>query len=352
MQQLARDVEQLLQLSGALELGLLALGVLVLLEERQQGLRRGVQLEFLLGSAVSMPDDCQHAAQLIVFRALVGACNLSVVDARSQLTLQAFIRLICIHQQCSIILLQAVQVALALLVHAWVDGGEGDIGRGHGRQMLGCHSTQNHAAQDARRVIIVALGVLHKRPTVHIAHKALALLRAQQVKAAHVLVEGHDHLAGHLLLLRREQDRESHLLAVCSAQHLAVNHRRLPGLSMRIPWAHSVHLHICAPGGQELLIDVVPIAAHRPRVLAVVVAALVIDLAEQALHSTAHGVWVVDVNVVVLRILWLLHKRLIYANAIQLHIIFCFDEALRIFPCLETVALDDDVLGHGDVVSH
>eukprot|EP00967_Tisochrysis_lutea_P137780 scaffold247811_cov24-Tisochrysis_lutea.AAC.1 len=52
MQQLARDVEQLLQLSGALELGLLALGVLVLLEERQQGLRRGVQLEFLLGSAV------------------------------------------------------------------------------------------------------------------------------------------------------------------------------------------------------------------------------------------------------------------------------------------------------------
>lgn len=52
LQQLARDVEQLLQLPGALQLRLLALGVLVLMEQRQQRLGCGVQLELLLGCAV------------------------------------------------------------------------------------------------------------------------------------------------------------------------------------------------------------------------------------------------------------------------------------------------------------
>jgi len=57
-----------------------------------------------------------------------------------------------------------------------------------------------------------------------------------------------------------------------------------------LPRTHSVHLHIRAPRCQELLIDVVAVTPHSARVLAVVVAALVIDLAEQALHpSTLHS---------------------------------------------------------------
>jgi hypothetical protein len=52
LQQLTCDVEQLLKLAWALQLGLLALCVLVLLEQRQQGLSSGVQLELLFGSTI------------------------------------------------------------------------------------------------------------------------------------------------------------------------------------------------------------------------------------------------------------------------------------------------------------
>lgn len=41
-------------------------------------------------------------------------------------------------------------------------------------------------AQDARGVVVVALGVLHERPAVDIAHVAAPLLAAQEIEAAHL----------------------------------------------------------------------------------------------------------------------------------------------------------------------
>lgn len=52
----------------------------------------------------------------------------------------------------------------------------------------------------------------------------------------------------------------------------------------------------------------------------VIVARFVIDLAVQPLDAAAHGVRVVNVNVVVLAICRLLHERLLYLDA-------CDDEA-------------------------
>ena len=45
-------------------------------------------------------------------------------------------------------------------------------------------------------------------------------------------------------------------------------------------------------------------------VVGIVVCGLVVDFPEQPLHAAAHGVRVVDVDVVVLRVGRLLHKRL------------------------------------------
>jgi hypothetical protein len=46
------------------------------------------------------------------------------------------------------------------------------------------------------------------------------------------------------------------------------------------------YLHICAACCEELLVDVVAVTPHSAGVVRVVAAALVVDLAEQPLHTT------------------------------------------------------------------
>ena len=68
----------------------------------------------------------------------------------------------------------------------------------------------------------------------------------------------------------------------------------------------------CAAGGRER-------APDGPRVVGVVVAGAVLDLPVQTLDAAAHGVRVVDVDVVVLAAHRLLHKGLVDLHACTQH---------------------------------
>eukprot|EP00955_Chlamydomonas_euryale_P043160 352507-Chlamydomonas_euryale.AAC.5 len=70
--------------------------------------------------------------------------------------------------------------------------------------------------------------------------------RERDHAVAHLLPKRERDHAGNLLLLWAEQHWEAQLLPIGRALHLAVHHRRLAGLGVRIARADGVHLDVCA----------------------------------------------------------------------------------------------------------
>lgn len=108
----------------------------------------------------------------------------------------------------------------------------------------------------------------------------------------------------------------THLLAIGGAHDLAINHRRLARLGVRVARAHRVDLDVRAARGHKLLVDVRVVAAHAAGVVGQVLGRLVAHLAEHLLHAAAHGVGVVDPDVVVVAEARLLHKGLADLDAV------------------------------------
>mmetsp|Transcript_15879 Transcript_15879/g.39692 ORF Transcript_15879/g.39692 Transcript_15879/m.39692 type:complete len:1113 (+) Transcript_15879:556-3894(+) len=324
-------LQQLLQLVGALQLGLLALGVDVPHEQVEERRRGDLHLELLLGGAVAVADDGQHAAQLVVH------------------TL-ARVEVLAVHRHQLHLARGAAQVDAGLLL--LLGRQRHERLRGQDAEAVRRERGEHDGAQQAGGVVVVLAAVLHEAPAVDVAHVALALLAAQQVEAAHLLSKGTAHEARDLLLVRAQQHREADLLAVRAALHAAVHHRRLPRLCMGIAWPNGVHLDVSAAGGQEVLVDVGAVAADVAGVRRVVVRALVVHLAEQLLHAAAHGVRVVDVDVVVVAVDGLLHKGLLDLGAVEHHVVLRLREALGIRRRLDLLlrAADHHVLRHAHAV--
>lgn len=104
---------------------------------------------------------------------------------------------------------------------------------------------QNHIPQYLSTVIVVLVRVLHKAEPIHVAHKRLAV-GAQQIKAAHRLLESQAHFARDKLLCVAEDHRVPDLLTLAVALHLAVERGALTRLGVRIVGADGVHLDVGA----------------------------------------------------------------------------------------------------------
>ena len=78
-----------------------------------------------------------------------------------------------------------------------------------------------------------------------VANERLAT-HAQNIKAAHRLLECHAHLVRELLLLRRQQHRVADFAPLLITVHFAVHHGRLASLGMAVVWSDRVNLHVHA----------------------------------------------------------------------------------------------------------
>ena len=152
----------------------------------------------------------------------------------------------------------------------------------HGRELL-----ESVLPKQVGRIVPKPLGVLDEAPAVDVAHVRVAI-RAQQVEAAQSLAEGEHHRARDRLLRRREDDRIALLEPPHVAHDLAVDHRRLACLRVRVFAPDGVHLDIGALGLQELLVDVrVAVANARLVLVGIVLRRTVRHLAKESLAPAA-----------------------------------------------------------------
>lgn len=108
-----------------------------------------------------------------------------------------------------------------------------------------CQLPQNHIPQNLGTIVVVLVRILDETESVHVAHKRLSV-GAQQIKAAHRLLERQAHFARDQLLGVAQDDRITDLFALTVAFHFAVERRALAGLGVRIVRTDGVHLDVGA----------------------------------------------------------------------------------------------------------
>mmetsp|Transcript_44184 Transcript_44184/g.127618 ORF Transcript_44184/g.127618 Transcript_44184/m.127618 type:complete len:211 (-) Transcript_44184:412-1044(-) len=159
-----------------------------------------------------------------------------------------------------------------------------------------------------RCVLVVLRNALHEGPTVHIDH-VRAVRGPKEVEAAHPLAKCQAYPPRHLFLLRCEDHRIAHLLAVLVAIDNPVDHRALPGLRVRVLSAHCVDLYVGTLRLHEGLVEVAPIGPDGPNIR-IKARGPVLNLPEEPLHAAPGARGVVDADVVVLSIEGLLDEGL------------------------------------------
>jgi len=322
-EQFLDEVEHLLQLNGRLELCLRAAAPhAVRLEAAQQLRVPNPHLELLLRRPVAVPHDGDECAQLGRPR-------------RRRRPRAALLRRLGAAEEVGG---EAVAGAAERRRRAHV--GRAHVGSEEGR-VFARDRAPRHATEDGGRVLVVSRGGLDEGPAVDVAHVRGAV-RTEDVEPVDHLTEGERDAARHVLLVRREQDREADLLAARVAHHPPVQGRGLARLGVRILGSDRVDLQVSPLGRQELLVDVRAVAPDLGHVR-VKGRRAVAHLAEEPLRAAPDRRRVVDVDVVVLGRGGLLHERLVDADAADLEVVLSQHET---FAAAEVVV--DDVLRHSD----
>ena len=211
-----RDIEEASQATPIFEFYLILTGIF---KELQKPRIRGLDLQFQLRRAVSMPKDGDNRPQFLYFREevikrrLIGVLIFPCVEAFQQ---------------------------RVVVVAAWVE------------------VVHDLLFEDGRAVLPVLGVALHEGPAIDIADVGAAI-GPKEVEPANFLLKLLNYLVADEFLVRSKDDRIPHFLPLLIALHHAVQSRRSPRLGVHVVRPNRVHLNIEGVGGQELFVDVIAI---------------------------------------------------------------------------------------------